>query len=73
MKKFLVQTMIGDEMFTEVMTREELLRVVETNVHADYIDDMKIFDVTEFGVAKNVSINDVLSAGRAVFVMIVGE
>lgn len=56
MKKYLVQTMVGDEMFTEIMTLEQIIQMLEVNVSADYIDDIHVWDVSEFGKAEEVDI-----------------
>lgn len=56
MKKYLVHTMVGDELFVEVMGLDDIIRMLETNVSADYIDDIHVWDVSEFGKAEEVDI-----------------
>ena len=56
MKKFLVQIMVGSELITEIMDLERIINMLETNVSADYIDDIHVWDVSEFGKAEEVDI-----------------
>lgn len=56
MKKLLVQIMVGDEMFVEVMTEDQVFQMLEVNVSADYIDDIHAWDVSEFGKMEEVDI-----------------
>jgi len=56
MKKLLVEIMVGSEMFVELMSRDEVIRMLETNVSADYIDDIHVYDVSEFGKVEEIDI-----------------
>jgi len=56
MEKLLVQIKVGDEIFSEIMTRDEVIRMLEVNVSADYIDDIHAWDVSEFGKVEEIDI-----------------
>jgi len=56
MKKFLVQIMVGGELITEIMELQQIIDMLETNVSADYIDDIHVWNVSEFGKADEIDI-----------------
>lgn len=61
-KKYLVQTKVEDELFTEVMTEAQLIRQLEIDAVADYITALWVFDVTEPGQAIPVNVGDIWQA-----------